>query len=164
MVDLKALWVGDKCRIISSGRIGLFQGINGKRARIKAEDKILLVTAANLELYTEPEAPPPNLFEDEDQSSPTDFHQFDNSIDLHISTLAPHLENELPIRILARQKDALVKFLDEAEHKGARILTIIHGKGSGVLKSEVIHELKGRSTVKIHFDVHDGGAMEVHMY
>ncbi len=164
MVDLKALWVGDKCLIISSDRIGIFQGVSGRRARIKVGEKLYLVTAANLELYTEPEPPIPSLFEDAEPTRPTDFHQFNNSIDLHISALAPHMENEIPIRILSHQKEALANFLDEAEEKGARILSIIHGKGSGVLKSEVIHELKGRSSVKIYFDIHDGGALEVHMY
>ncbi len=162
MVDIKSLWVGDKCRIISSGRVGLFKGLKGKRARIQVADMIFLVSSSNLELYTEPESVNPIYFEEAPSESPT-FHEFKSSIDLHIVTLAPHLANELPIRILSYQKQTLAQFLDEAESKGARILTIIHGKGRGVLKSEVIHELKGRPSVKIYFDIHDGGAVEVHL-
>ena len=51
--------------------------------------------------------------------------------------------------------------MDNAENAGLKLLTIIHGKGTGVLKSETIHMLKGRSSVMQWIEVHQGGAQEV---
>ena len=161
MVVLSDLWVGDKLVIISSNRLVTFIGVNGQRARVKFGAKILLVKPDNLDIYKETETPETITFE-EDKSATLDFHNFPTSLDLHINVLAPHLENQLPVRILSHQIAALDEYLDNAEKKGARIVTIIHGKGTGALRTEVHHILKNRQSVMFFYDSNDGGAAEVH--
>lgn len=164
MVDLENLWIGDKLRIVSSDRLGTFAGLNGRRARIQVGSKIILVPAHNLEPYVETERPESFFTEEVKKTSPLDFHNFPTSLDLHIDKLAPHLQNELPVRILSYQLSALNDYLDKAELKSSRIVTIIHGKGNGTLRSEVKNILKGRQSVKLVLDANDDGAVEVHMY
>ena len=151
MIKLDDLWIGDKVRIISSDRVGVFAGVKVKRARVSVGQKIFLVTPNNLELYVEKEQPT-NFFEDESRIKSIDFHHFPTTLDLHIEVLAPHLKDELPVRILSHQIKSLNDYLDKAELKKSRIFTIIHGKGRGVLKQEVMHLLKGRRSVKLIID------------
>jgi len=164
MVDLNELWIGDKLRLTISDRVGTFIGLKGNKARIQVGHKIILVSGINLEPYVEKEEVVSFFEEKENKNQVLDFHNFPTTLDLHIDKLAPHLQNELPVRILAHQLKALNQYLDYAELKSSRIFTIIHGKGTGALKSEVEHILKGRRSVKIMFETNDGGALEVHMY
>ena len=69
----------------------------------------------------------------------------------------------MSISILAIQLKALDNYLDAVEAAGIPYVTIIHGRGTGVLKSETIHALKGRPRVKHWIEVHKGGALEVLM-
>lgn len=162
MVVLNDLWIGDKLILLRSKRVGTFAGLNGNRARMEVDGKILLVRANNLEVYVEAEKPVTLSFEDE-KSSPLDFHEMPTSIDLHINVLAPHLENQLPVRILSHQLDALEAYLEKAMANGLRIITVIHGKGTGALKTEVHHILKSKDYVRFFYDSNDGGATEIHM-
>ena len=162
MVVLQDLWIGDKLILLKSKRVGIFVGLNGNKARMQVGAKILLVKADNLDPYVESEAPIKLSFDD-DKSSPLDFHEMPTSIDLHINVLAPHLENQLPVRIISHQLDALEGYLEKAVAKGLRIITVIHGKGSGALKMEVQHILKSKSYIRFFYDSNDGGATEIHM-
>jgi len=165
MVDLKELWVGDKLRIIKSQKVGTFEGVNKGKARIEVGSKILLVPAHNLELYVEPIIEEiPFASEEDKPSSPYSSHTFPDTIDLHIETLAPEMASALPARILQYQLQRLSDYLDQAEVLGIKYITIIHGKGSGVLKEEVLHLLKGRNAVKYILEGSlNSGATEVHM-
>jgi len=163
MLDLSEIWIGDSLKIISSGRIGSFVGLAGHRARIKVGEKIYLVPAKNLEIHeaTEEEEPLDFL---EDKPKPVSFHKFPRSIDLHIEKLAPEMVREQPLTILNYQLNSLKKYIEQAEMAGLKFITIIHGKGRGVLKTEVQHFLKGRKSVNLMLEVNDGGGTEVHLY
>ncbi len=163
MVDLNDLWIGDKLRLLASNRIGVFQGLSGQKARVKVGDKILLVSAINLDLLTEEEEQAPTLDFSEETSKTLDFHNFVTTLDLHIETLAPEMATQPAIIILRYQLSKLSAYLDQAEKAGARFLTIIHGKGKGVLKKEVLHMLSIRPGVQFVLEKHDGGAVEVHL-
>ena len=58
-MNLSELWMGEKVMIKSSGKIGIFEGVNSEgKARIKYDNKIFLVTAQNLEIVPEKEVFP----------------------------------------------------------------------------------------------------------
>ncbi len=164
MLDLKELWNGDLLRIISSNQIGTFEGISGTKAKIKVGASIITIAADDLEKHEIKETPQTFFLDEDKKTKSTDFHLFSPELDLHIEKLAPHMRNMLPARILSYQMEALDNYFQQAELKSSRILTIIHGKGKGVLKSEVKHYLAGKKSVKLMFEVHDGGALEVHLY
>ena len=163
MVDLRELLIGDKLLLLSSNRIGVFQGTSGQKARVKVGDKILLVSADNLDLCTDKADVVPSIDLSEEPSKPLDFHNFVTTLDLHIEALAPEMTTQPATVILRYQLSKLAEYLDQAEQAGAKYLTVIHGKGTGVLKKEVLHMLGIRSSVQFVLEKHDGGAVEVHL-
>ncbi len=162
MINLEELWVGDGVKIVSSGRIGTFEGIhqNGK-ARIKSQGKIYLASAVNLELYEIKTNAPQVFFSEEKPKTKQSFIEFSDSIDLHIEKLKPSLENGLPERIVDIQVKAFMNYLDSARTLNKSLVVIIHGKGAGVLKQIVQSTLKGDSKVFSFRDINNGGATEV---
>ncbi len=162
MIDTKDLWIGDKLRHLATGEVGSYDGtINGK-VKLKTATKTLLIAPQQLELYTEPVHEETLSFIDEaETSSKYDPYDFPPSIDLHIEQLDPTYLNAQPERILSVQLQALAQYLDAAEASTTKIVTIIHGKGTGLLKAETEHQLKARESVKFYVEVHQGGAVEV---
>jgi len=163
MLDLNELWIGDKLLLLKSGRKGTFQGISGSKARVKVGSKILLVAATGLQLSEDPETIAPDLELDHPPTKPLSFHNFPDTLDLHIEVLAPEMANQPPLAVLNHQLYQLDSYLTKAEAAGAKYLTIIHGKGTGVLRREVLHLLKGRAPIQYILEKHDGGAVELHM-
>ncbi|MCZ2101097.1 MAG: Smr/MutS family protein [Chitinophagales bacterium] len=169
MVDLKLLWIGDTVKIISSGRVGKFEGLNKEgKARIAVQEKVFLATANNLEKL-EDEKPYEfdidHFLEEEkqkEQKQKTPLKiKLNNLLDLHIDKLAPHMVNELPQRILEFQLAESEKFIKEAIRLNYPQITIIHGKGQGVLKEAITHQLGGFSQVRFTFTKNQGGAVEI---
>ncbi|HMU04390.1 MAG TPA: Smr/MutS family protein, partial [Saprospiraceae bacterium] len=87
--------------------------------------------------------------------------KFDHTLDLHLEKLAPHMQNELPARILEFQVQKSEVFIREAISKKYPHITIIHGKGAGVLKEQIEAQLKGFPQVRFTFSKNGGGAVEV---
>ncbi len=168
MINLKDLWVGDTVKMKASGKTGKFLGINADgKARIQSEGKIILTLAQNLELIPEKELQfdiDEFLKRDHDASQATLEPlkiKFDHTLDLHINKLAPHLENEVSPRILEYQLQQSEIFIKNAIEKKYPHITIIHGKGQGVLKQAIEHQLSLFHQVKITFSKNGGGAVEV---
>jgi len=167
MLDLKILWIGDSLRIKSSGKEGVFAGL-GKdgKARIKYKGKILLVKSTNLEIVEDQEED--ELINEENLES-TIFeiapsqpeYNFTNELDLHINKLNPELENGHPQLIIDNQLVVCREFIKHSIKKKKNVVTIVHGKGKGVLKAEVLHLLKEFSNVRFAIEINDGGAQEV---
>ncbi len=169
-INLTDLWIGDILRIQPSGKIGKYEGIgkNGK-ARIKYGKKILLIESERLEvitdieiqknheLYLEKHSEPliPNL-----PKTPT-YTSFKNELDLHIIKLNPDLENSHPQMILDHQLVMCRAFINDAIEKKKNVITLIHGKGTGALKEEVLHLLKEFANVRFAISVNGDGAQEV---
>jgi len=94
-------------------------------------------------------------------------------IDLHYEALTESLDKRTNHDILQKQLSACRSFVQKALSKKLKRIVIIHGKGEGVLKSE-IHLYLGRlnSERGIKLDFHDapyheygmGGATEVIFY
>ena len=160
MINLKELWIGDMVKIISSGRIGKFEGIHAcGKARINASGKIYLAGPKNLVIYQEPEEEE-KLFFDEPT---TPARKITDTIDLHIEKLKPDMLSSLPERIYDYQMKACIQYINDAKNSHMNSFTIIHGKGTGVLKQSVIDYIKSEKTIKFYEVIHDGGAVRIHL-
>lgn len=160
MVDLKELWIGDMVKIISSGRTGKYEGLhaNGK-ARINAAGKIYLASAKNLMPYEVKEEEEELVFEEE-ANTPISIH---DTIDLHIEKLRPDLTTSLPERIFDYQMKAFLEFLEAAKSSHKNQFTIIHGKGTGVLRQNVMIYIKSDKSIRFYEVINDGGAVRIHL-
>lgn len=167
-MNLKDLWTGEKLMIKSTGRIGTFEGVNQEgKARIKSDGKIYLATAQNIEIIPEKEVFP-NIHDFLNQESEKKIDNpkslkitFNHTLDLHIDKLAPHMENEPSGRIMEFQLEKTKVFVRDAIDRNFPHITIIHGKGQGVLKREIEHLLKDFHQIKLTFSKNGGGAVEV---
>lgn len=161
MLNLKEIWIGEKLQIISSGRVGTFKGIhkNGK-ARIESQGKIYLATGQNLRIFNPAEAKEILVFED-DKAVKKNIMDFERSLDLHIDKLKPDLVTALPERILDYQIKAFESYLDEACSIGVSEVTIIHGKGKGVLKQSILTMISSDKRIKLYTEINQGGALQL---
>ena len=162
MVDINDLWIGDIVILKKSGRVGKFSGKSeGSKLRVKVGDKVVITTPSNIDLA--PEGTRINPFEEkkvqdtsnESTSAPTD------TIDLHIEHLNPSMQNSRAERIVDYQVKAAKSFIDTSLDSNVKRILIIHGKGEGVLKSEVDHLLSLYDEVEFSFRRNNGGATEV---
>lgn len=169
MIDIDDLWIGDKLRLLKSGRIGTYEGSKEGKLIVKVGDKRVKTSIKNVEIYVEPRTRPV-LDLDADMHTFTTKTQASNSvilssldreIDLHIRVLAPHLQNENPIRILDYQIEAFEHYIDLAYSKKYNTVKIIHGKGEGRLRTEVRSRLEADRRVKFKVPIHRDGATEV---
>jgi len=161
MLVLKDIWIGEKVLIVSSGRRGVFRGIheNGK-GRIESDGKMYLATGKNLKIY-DPKDPEPILSFNLGSENKLSFHEFNSTIDLHIEKLKPDLITAIPERIIDFQIKAFEKHLENASELGIREITIIHGKGTGALKSSILTLIKNDKRVKLHTEINQGGALQL---
>jgi len=155
-------WIGDRVRIISSGKEGIYEGTSKDgRARVKWKNKILLTRIQNLDAITE-KKPRKVLLNSTVSSSgfkrPRDFNP---TIDLHIEVLNPSLTNEAPQIILNHQILRCREHIEQAIALSLNTMYIIHGKGTGQLKREVDHLISMNDNIRFSIPQHDGGATEV---
>ena len=170
-MDLKDLWIGDRVRLISSGREGRFEGLNSDgKARIKVGQAVIITNERNLEMVPEKEVFPDidKILQEEENlristpKSPGKANIYKDSVlDLHIEKLAPQMKGESSGRIMEYQLRESEVFIKSAIAKGNPHITIIHGKGQGILKEAIEHQLKLFPEVKITFSKNGGGAVEV---
>ena len=71
------------------------------------------------------------------------------------------MEHQEQSRILDFQIEKARQFVEYAIENNRSKILIIHGKGSGVLKSETLEMLKDFYKVRYTFDKNDGGATEI---
>lgn len=164
-MKVEELWIGDTIRIRSSLKVGTYEGVSPDgRIRVRYQGKILLVQRSNIESYEFPEEGPSTEFHTEAVISENRVLKkvhFDPVIDLHIETLNPTFENEAAQIILNHQLSKCDAFIKEAISLGVKIITIIHGKGTGQLKMEVDFLLSHYDEVRYTIPKHNGGATEV---
>jgi dsDNA-specific endonuclease/ATPase MutS2 len=166
-MDLTKVWIGERLRILSSGKSGTFEGINKEgKARVRVLGKILLVNGSNLEIIPEVEYFPDinDILQDDGQSKSQKTKiaiTFDHTLDLHIEKLAPYMEKESASRILEFQLQKSEHFIRQAIERNYPHITIIHGKGQGVLKKAIEHQLQQFHQVRLTFTKNGGGAVEV---
>ena len=156
-------WIGDLIKIKSTGHIGKFEGFTASgNLKIKVGSHFVEVTKADTEIYEEPEEDDPALefTEDQNTSSLEDELNFSAVLDLHIESLDPSRTNEDPRVIKSFQLKKCEAFIQTAIKMKAPQITIIHGKGTGSLKAEVLHLLSHTHEVFIIQEISNGGAQE----
>lgn len=162
MINPEDLWVGDELILKKSGRKVSFAGINKDgRLKVKAGDKTILTTLRNVQLYVAPEEQPDmSWIQEQDEVSSYDPY-FETTIDLHLDALASDPSSIASTNVLQFQLRALDTFLAKAIEKKVPYITIIHGKGAGVLRDEVLSRLTHHVRVDWQQVVNDGGAIQV---
>ncbi len=162
MIDIGDLWIGDLLLLKKSGRIGKFEGRSGhKKVRIKVGEKMIITPITNVEY-----APKDAKIETFDYSHrPKKILKssaaLSDIIDLHIEELNPSLQTSRVERIVDFQVKAAKDFIEDSIFNNTKKILIIHGKGEGVLKSEILHLLSLYNDVQFTFDKNNGGATEV---
>lgn len=155
-------WVGDKVRILSSGKEGIFEGTaSDGRARIKWNGKIILTAIKNIQVVQEPKRKKTISLQPSASTKRRKFRDFNTTIDLHIEVLNPSIAKEAPQIILNHQLLKCKEYIAEAIALNINSITIIHGKGSGQLKREVDHILTMFDAVRYSIPQNDGGATEI---
>lgn len=164
-MSLKDYWIGDRVFITDLHKIGSFEGKDDQgMAIVKIEGESLKVKPANIRPASEIKSASPALraLERELAEKPkANFKLTGNKIDLHIDKLAPHLESADASRILSHQLEACKQFVQSSIESKQGVIQIIHGKGKGVLKSEVIELLKHNKGVRLYVEANQGGALDV---
>lgn len=159
MIDPNELWVGDTLQVISTGIVGKYDSHKGSFVIIDCKGNKISADKSDIRMYKQPKQVVEITFEEE--IVPESSIKFNDTLDLHINKLAPHMEHQEQSRILDFQIEKARQFVQDAiDNKRYQIL-IIHGKGSGVLKAETLEMLKDFHTVRYTFDKNDGGATEI---
>jgi len=162
MLNIDDLWIGDLVLLKKSGRIGKFNGRSGhKKIKVQIAGQNVITPIGNVEL-----APEDTILEEYDYSHRPKIESkktttLSDSIDLHIEVLNPSLKNGRAERIVDFQVKAAEDFIHDAIAHGTKQVLLIHGKGEGVLKSEITHLLSLIDDVQFTFEKNNGGATEV---
>jgi dsDNA-specific endonuclease/ATPase MutS2 len=163
-MDLAKLWIGDEVKILTSGKIGKYEGLSGGQAKVLVEGLYQLHPAEGIELY---EAQPveEDLSEILEIRSPKSKKDpgFTNSLDLHLAKL-PNYSPDSGQSILDYQLNQCQLFIKEIIKRKMSSATIIHGKGAGVLKQQVLQLLAGYPQVRVQQEKNEGGAVEVLLF
>lgn len=159
MIDPKELWVGDLLQVISTGIVGKYESHIGTVITLNCKGNRISADAKNLKIYKQPKEEVSIVFEDEIEN--TGKTKINDTIDLHINKLAPHMSNQAQARILDFQIEKARAFVQRAIDTKRYQILIIHGKGTGLLKAEIKEMLRDFSKVRYTFDKNDGGATEV---
>ena len=153
MFDPGDLWIGDWLMIKSTGLKGQFNGLDQHRnVIIKTKDhNKLVVLSSDIEKIPDETDVKLDISNDlipekELESETTD--DFGDTLDLHYEALIqtyPHLSGSK----LEFQLDICTRFIKSAIHSRLPNFQIIHGRGQGILKSEVERLLKQYSQITI---------------
>jgi len=162
-LNIDELWIGDKVKLLSSGEVGTFEGkISNSEARIRLKGYRLNVSVSDLEIFIEPPIELNELLQiKEEQSAAQTTFVVPDELDLHIEVLDKSMKDQMPERILNFQTNKAKQYIERAIQKRKYKIKIIHGKGTGVLKSEINHLLKSYKEILFTHEVNNGGAVEV---
>ncbi|WP_235298306.1 Smr/MutS family protein [Portibacter marinus] len=163
MIDINDLWIGDLLRLKRSGRIGRYQGESDDgRLRVKVGEKMILVRPQNLESVKESEHDEKlKQLKQNELEVKLSGRSLVPQIDLHIEKLNPSLVNALPERIADFQVKAFEEYMDEILRSHFKFITIIHGKGTGVLRAHIHSYLNTMDEVNAFHLINNDGATEV---
>lgn len=159
--EVHELWVGDYVRLVKSGRIGRFAKYQAGKIYVEVDDKLIKTVPKLVEYMGDlPTETKEDVAEDSIVQTARSHH-YSSTIDLHIEKLNPSLANALPERIVAYQVEAAKKFIEAAKAQHLQVIEIIHGKGTGVLKHEVLHLLSLYPEVDSCKEINAGGGTEI---
>ena len=161
MIKVKDLWVGDLLKIKSTGEVGTFSkeqdnwvvvDVNGFEKNVKASD-LELYEADKIDYALQSlENDPPSPLK-KGASNP------EKMIDLHLEMLPP-FDPRSGLTEIEYQLRHCKSFIESVIKSKLHSAIIIHGKGKGILKKEVLHLLEGYKEVRFTYPTHNGGAVE----
>jgi hypothetical protein len=165
-MNLDDLWIGDTVRIVSNGKTGTYEGHdeNGKLT-LKENGKIFYAHISEVEAVDEDMLLRKAQLEEDEEiefKDPVRSLFFDTTIDLHIEVLKPDLKHARAEQILNYQLRAAKYYIEKAKFLRKHMITIIHGKGAGVLKMEIENLVKSIEETDRSISVNNGGALEVY--
>lgn len=160
-MNFDELWIGDLVWVKSRSKNGKWEGpADNSNARIRVGHMVLTVPFSDLsEARDERSAEEQKSTTRDDQAPKAKFDK--KEIDLHINKLNPSLEFQTPQQIVLYQLRKCREFVEYAIEMRWFAAVIIHGKGSGALKSEVYHLLEDYGEVYHKVPCNNGGAVEV---
>jgi len=162
LIRIEDLWVGDWLRLKKSGRVGKYAGTTGDgKLKITIGEKTVITTSGNVDTTDEPVVQKTNEVSNRPQIKESHKSNLRAVIDLHMKVLRPSSQHTRAERILDIQIEAARNFIENAIKSKTRKIEIIHGKGEGVLKSEIKHLLSLYDQIQFTFDCNGGGATEV---
>ncbi len=163
---LKDLWIGDMVRVTKTGAIAKFEGETGGKAKILLDGHHILLEACEIVVHNEPETEE-SLVQllgiEEQKTTEKKRPSMVNVLDLHLEKLSGYTQNS-GLVILDYQLKECRKFLEEVIARRYLSATIIHGKGEGILRDQVIQLLKEFPQVRNHFPKNHGGALELLLF
>lgn len=159
-MDFNELWIGDLVWVKSKGQNGKWEGPVGQNtAKVKIGHHHMVVPLSDLDSPREEATP---QFSPKKSTTIKEAISFNsNVLDLHIETLAPNRNFQTPEQIIMFQLKKCRQFVEYYIDRRQHSITVIHGKGTGALKSEVLHLLKDYPQVYHTIPTNNGGAVEV---
>jgi len=161
-------WIGDWVKDPKTGLIGKYEGKIDFQAKINVQGKFYFVKESDLTILTDAQIE--KHLEKKKKSTSNKKKtapgrkktlNFENSLDLHIEKLAPHLVGKRAELIVVHQIQKCRSFIFEAIKRKQISITIIHGKGTGALKMEVEHLLMEFDEVYFTKSINNGGGIEL---
>ncbi len=167
MLNIKELWIGERLIYRPDGRTGTYEGaVTVELVKVKIDEHMMLLNIKDLDLAPEEDyASHKPLWDDPPfKTNSLTFQNAPDTLDLHIEVLAPALTRARPELILTRQKKAFEDFINTAIRLGLSHVKIIHGKGEGVLRSEIRYLLAHKFKAKIIIPSTDDGSTEAWLH
>jgi len=161
MIDPNEMWVGDLLQVIPTGIVGKYESHRGDIVTLNCKGTKVVANKTDIRTWKQPKVTQELTFDDELAPQNDKGGKLQETIDLHINILAPHMQHQSQARILDFQIEKAREFVQTALDNKRFNLLIIHGKGTGVLKAEIQHMLKDFNKVRYTFDKNKGGATEV---
>ncbi|MDQ3142095.1 MAG: Smr/MutS family protein [Bacteroidota bacterium] len=164
MVNLNDLWIGDCVYLKHENVRGIFQGFDidnnglfliGNQRIVSLEREFEIVEESLpdvLESLSKDKIP---ILKPKEKNQPS------KSIDLHMEILNPGLTLNNASEILKYQLNEFKIFLEKSISNKQFSITIIHGKGEGILRNEVRSLLRSDPRIKIFKEANDNGATDV---
>lgn len=142
-MDLNDLWIGDTVKVISTGEIGKYEGEDSHgQAKVRFGREIKMIGALDLIIEEEEED-----FKKQNKKIKKgkefnfeilEMAGFNRVLDLHLDKLKDFEASNWPLGPIDFQLHHCRKYIKEAIRNRVPRIEIIHGKGKGVLKEEVM--------------------------
>lgn len=163
-MNVEDLWIGDFLKLIETGQIGNYKGQDRNQLIITINSENISVDKNMVCLATPQEIESSQSRQQKKEktvAAKINHFPFEKTLDLHIDKLDKNIMNGDPNRILDFQIETCLNYIKQAFAQRAPCVTVIHGRGSGILRKEIDFLLAGLKEVKHHHTVNQGGAQEV---
>lgn len=165
MIDWETLWVGDDLWDKEYKRLVKFKSKNANIVEVNYQEQLFISNVNQLRLPTDQELYVANDIAEIDmpsiQKMKSNTKDPGKTIDLHLDQLPDYIQQADPTRLLDLKIKHCKNYIGAALENHHKIITIIHGKGTGILKQEVLAMLNNMEKIRFVIPTQDGGATEV---